>query len=418
MRILILTQWFNPEPFFKGIPFAKELIKLGHEVEVLTGFPNYPEGKIYDGYKIKPFKQDTIDGIRVLRVPLYPSHDNNAIKRIINYTSFAISASLMGFWAVKRPDVIYVYHPPATIGLPSLFLHLLYSAPFVYDIQDLWPDTLAATGMVDNRAAIWLVGKWCSFIYSQAAKIVVLSPGFKEILITRGVPEYKIEVIYNWCEDDKIQTMSRNQALAREFGMLGRFNIIFAGTMGKAQALDAVLDAASLIDENFPSIQFVFVGGGIEVNRLKHKSKELNLKNVLFLPKRPVSEIGDVLSLADVLLVHLKDDPLFRITIPGKTQAYMAAGRPILMGVKGDAARLVEKANAGLVCIPEDPISIAKTAKNFFSMERSELDKMGYNGKKFYNHELALSIGVRRFEKLFTDVVDNDHKIPKIEAFE
>ena len=405
MRILILSQWFYPEPNFKGLPFAKELRKLGHEVEVLTGFPNYPGGKLYNGYKIKFFQREIIDGVPILRVPLYPSHDNSAIKRIENYMSFALSASFMGVFGVRRPDVIYVYHPPATIGLPALFLHLLRQAPFIYDIQDLWPDTLAATGTVENRTALWMVDKWCRFIYRQAAKIVVLSPGFKEMLIKRGVPRHKIEVIYNWCEDSKIQSKSRNDALARELGMTGRFNVVFAGTMGKAQALDAVLEAACLLRDKLPKIQFVFVGGGIDVDRLKKKAIEKDLGNVRFLPRRPMSKIGDVLSLADVLLVHLKDDPLFKITIPGKTQAYMAAGRAILMGVRGDAAALVEKAGAGLTCTPEDPQDIVGAVEKFYNMSWEKLDQMGHNGKIFYEQALSLRIGAQRFEKIFQSVV-------------
>ena len=308
---------------------------------------------------------------------------------------------------MKRPDVIYVYQPPATIGLPALFLHLLHRVPFVYDIQDLWPDTLAATGMVNNRAVMWMIEKWCRLIYSQAAKIVVLSSGFKKILIKRGVPEHKIEVIYNWCEDDKIQATDRNEGLERELGMAGRFNVLFAGTMGKAQALDAVLEAARLLRYKLPKIQFVFVGGGIDVDRLKEKTIEQGLTNVRFLSRRPPGEIGAILRLGDVLLVHLKDDPLFRITIPSKTQAYMAAGRPILMGVKGDAAALVEKAGAGLTCTPEDPQDIADAVETFYKMPREELDLMGHSGKMFYEQELSLRIGARRFEEIFRSVAVN-----------
>ena len=406
MRILMLTQWFEPEPVFKGLLFAKELSKLGHDVQVLTGFPNYPGGKLYNEYTIKLFQRELIDGIPIFRVPLYPSHDNNGIKRILNYTSFAVSASLMGFF-LRSPDVIYVYHPPATIGLPALFLHLLRSVPFVYDIQDLWPDTLESTGMVNNRITIWMVKKWCQFIYSQAAKIVVLSPGFRKTLIKRGVPEYKIEVIYNWCDENHLESGVRNKNLARDLGMAGRFNVVFAGTMGKAQTLDAVLEAACLLRDKLPEIQFVFVGGGIDVGRLKKKAIEQGLRNVRFLPRRPPSEIGDILNLGDVLLVHLRDDPLFRITIPSKTQAYMAAGRPILMGVRGDAAALIEKAGAGLTCTPEDPQDIANVVERFYNMPHEDLDLMGYNGKKFYKQELSLRIGVRRFEEIFRSVTVN-----------
>ncbi|MEA1947160.1 MAG: glycosyltransferase family 4 protein [Thermodesulfobacteriota bacterium] len=405
MRILILTQWFNPEPFFKGLPFAKELVKLGHEVEVLTGFPNYPGGKIYAGYKIKIFQRELIDGIPVLRVSLYPSHDNNALKRVANYTSFALSASLIGFFLAQRPDVIYVYHPPVTASMPALIFHILRKIPFVYDIQDLWPDTLEATIMLDNRIALWLVDKWCQFVYSQTAKIVVLSPGFKETLIKRGVSSDKIGVIYNWCDENHLQTAGRNEALARELGLANRFNIVFAGTMGKAQALDAVLDAADLLYEKYPSIQFIFVGGGIDVERLKKKARDLKLRNVLFLSRRPVTEIGDILNLADVLFVHLKDDPLFKITIPSKTQAYMAVGRPILMAVRGDSAELVKKAGSGITCTPEDSHSIAGAVEKLFKMSREELEQMGSNGKRFYEQELALSIGTTRFDEIFQSVV-------------
>jgi colanic acid biosynthesis glycosyl transferase WcaI len=401
MRILMLSQWFDPEPFYKGIPFAKELVKLGHEVEVLTGFPNYPEGKLYNGYRIKFFQRETIDGIPVIRVPLYPSHDTSATKRIANYVSFSVSATLFGLALVRRPDVIYVYHPPATISFPAIILSFFYRIPFIYDIQDLWPDTLAATGMLDSAPALWMVDKWCWFIYSQAAKIVVLSPGFKEMLIKRGVSCDRIEVIYNWCDEDHFQGGVRDENLARELGLSDRFNIVFAGTMGRAQALDRVLDAAVLLREKYPRVQFVFVGGGIYVKRLKAKANELRLRNVLFLPRRPVSEIGAILNLADVLLVHLKDDPLFRITIPSKTQAYMAAGRPILMAVKGDGSELVKRAKAGLTCTPEKPQSVAEAVEKFFIMSHEELELMGSNGKRFYEQELSLHIGAQRFEKIF-----------------
>jgi colanic acid biosynthesis glycosyl transferase WcaI len=401
MRILMLSQWFDPEPFYKGMPFAKELVKLGHEVEVLTGFPNYPEGKVYDGYRIKFFQRETMDGIPVIRVPLYPSHDTSATKRIANYVSFSVSAALFGLALVRRPDVIYVYHPPITISFPAIILSFFYRIPFIYDIQDLWPDTLAATGMLDSAAALWMVDKWCRFIYSQAAKIVVLSPGFKEMLIKRGVSCDRIEVIYNWCDEDHFQGGVRDENLARELGLSDRFNIVFAGTMGRAQALGRVLDAAVLLREKYPRVQFVFVGGGIYVKKLKAKANELRLRNVLFLPRRPVSEIGAILNLADVLLVHLKDDPLFRITIPSKTQAYMAAGRPILMAVKGDGSELVKRAKTGLTCVPGNPKGIAEAVEKFFIMPQEELELMGSNGKKFYEQELSLHIGAQRFEKIF-----------------
>ena len=405
MRILMLTQWFDPEPTFKGLAFARELVRLGHTVEVLTGFPNYPGGKLYKGYRIKLFQRETIDGISVIRVPLYPSHDGSAIKRIANYLSFAFSAALLGALLVKSADVMYVYHPPATVGFAASSISFFRRIPFVYDIQDLWPDTLAATGMLNNRNILKCVDLCCRLTYRVADHIVVLSPGFKRKLQERGVPGWKISVIYNWCDEGQITVMERSAAVEREPEMSGRFNVVFAGTMGKAQALDSVLEVAELLANRQPQVQFVFIGGGIEVEHLKQIKTDKKLVNVLFLPRRPFSEIGSALSMADLLLVHLKDDPLFEITLPSKTQAYMAAGRPILMALRGDAADLVEKAGAGVVCIPEDADSIAAAVEKLVAMTEKERAEMGRRGAKYYQQELSLSVGARRFEELFNTLV-------------
>lgn len=401
MRILLLTQWFDPEPTFKGLAFARELVRRGHQVQVLTGFPNYPGGKLYEGYRVRLVQRETIDGISIIRVPLYPSHDNSALQRIANYVSFALSAAVMGPFLVKPADVVYVYHPPATVSLPAISLKLLRRMPFVYDVQDLWPDTLAATGMLNNPLILKLVALWCRLTYMLANHIVVLSPGFTRKLIERGVQEEKISVIYNWCDESQIAVVERSEAERLEPEMVGRFNVVFAGTMGKAQALEAVLEAAALLGQRLPDVQFVFVGGGIEVERLKQIKNEKQLDNVVFLPRRPAAKIGSILSLADLLLVHLKDDPLFEITLPSKTQAYLAAGRPILMAVRGDAASLVEQAGAGVACVPEDAESIAATIVRLFALSQAEREHMGSNGARFYQQELSLPIGVARFEEVF-----------------
>jgi glycosyltransferase involved in cell wall biosynthesis len=404
MRILMLTQWFEPEPTLKGLVFARELVRKGHEVQVLTGFPNYPGGGLYDGYRIRLLQRENIDGISILRVPLYPSHDGSALKRIFNYISFAVSASLLAPLLVNQADVVYVYHPPSTVSLPALMLKLLRGMPFVYDIQDLWPDTLAATGMVSSPLILQCVNLWCRLTYRFANHIVVLSPGFKNKLQERGVPGEKISVIYNWCDEAQITVMERESAERCEPEMSGRFNIVFAGTMGKAQALDAVLNAAQLLAEKLPQVQFVFIGGGIDVERLKQIKVDNKIDNVIFLPRRPVSEIGSALSMADLLLVHLKDDPLFEITLPSKTQAYLAAGRPILMAVRGDAADLVEKSGAGITCSPEDSLGIASSIEKLVSMKQEERDEMGQQGANFYWQKLSIAAGVCSFEGLFNSL--------------
>jgi glycosyltransferase involved in cell wall biosynthesis len=401
LRILLISQWFDPEPTFKGMIFAQELASRGHQVEVITGFPNFPGGKLYPGYRVRIWQRESIGGIPVLRVPLYPSHNRSVIGRIFNYFSFAISATI-GSLFVKRPDVIYAYHPPVTVSLPALFARAIYRAPLVYDIQDLWPDTVAATGMVRSGCILSLINRWCNLIYSKADCLVVLSPGFKRMLTHRGVPEKKIEIIYNWCDENAlVADNSAQQVRAEE-----TFRVLFAGTMGLAQALDSVLEAAKICSSELPKVRFIFIGGGVERDRLERKSTEMVLNNVQFLQRVPMSEMSHVLSDADVLLVHLKDDPLFEITIPSKTQAYLAAGKPLLMAVKGDAADLVRRSAGGTNCMPEDPQSIVDAIAELAAKRPDQLAEMAKSGQAFYFQELSLRAGTDRFERVFHSLVD------------
>jgi len=395
LRILLLTQWFDPEPTFKGLLFAKELIRQGHEVQVLTGFPNYPGGKVYDGYAIRPFQRETVEGVSVLRVPLYPSHDGSSIKRVLNYASFAASASF-GVLAGKRPDVAYVYHPPATVGLPAFVAKWLRGVPFVYDVQDLWPDTLGVTGMLNRPKILGAVGRAMAGIYGSATRVAVLSPGFKKLLIERGVPERRIDVIPNWADEKQIDVRLPTEARAAELGFGETFTVTFAGNMGTVQALDTVLDAAALLRDR-PEIRIVLVGGGLDVDRLKQRAETMGLENVVFLARRPIAEIGEILTLSDALLVHLRKDPLFEITIPSKTQAYLMAGRPILMGVEGDAARMVENAGAGIAFEPENPEALADAIRRLHTLSPEERRGMGESGSRYYRERLALKVGAARF---------------------
>jgi colanic acid biosynthesis glycosyl transferase WcaI len=404
MRILLLTQWFEPEVMLKGLVFARELAARGHDVEVLTGFPNYPGGHVYPGYRIRPWTREQVDGISIVRVALYPNHDKSALGRVLNYTSFALSAALIGTALIRKPDVVYVYHPPATIGLAATVIGFFRNAPFVYDIQDLWPDTVAVSGMLSSPAAFNLLGKWCKFVYRRARHIVVLSPGFKQRLVSRGVPPEKVDVIYNWSDETMIQPTEPDPELASRLGLSNRFNVMFAGTMGTAQALDSVLEAAALCRQTLPGVQFVFVGGGVDRSRLEKKAEDLGLTNVRFLPCQPLSAMKAVLALADVLLVHLKSHPLFSITIPSKTQDYMAAAKPVLMAVTGDAAHLVTQSGGGLVCEPENPRSIAETVGRFAAMSPEQRRTMGENGRSYYLQHMSFQFGVDRFVELFKTV--------------
>jgi colanic acid biosynthesis glycosyl transferase WcaI len=398
-RVLLLTQWFDPEPTFKGLVFARELVRQGFDVEVVTGFPNYPGGKVYPGYKIRWIQREHIDGVDVTRLPLYPNHDQSVIKRVLNYVSFAGSSVFYGIFIAKRADVLYAYHPPLTVGVAAGLIRAVRGIPLVYDIQDMWPDTLRATGMLNSRRVLGLLGRVCDWVYRRVDKVVVLSPGFKRLLIQRGVPERKIEVIYNWADESAL--LSHQGSLPEHFPDDDQFRIVFAGNMGKAQALDAVLDAAKILQMRGSRVCFVMLGGGVEVARLKERAQALVLDNVVFLPPVPMAVVGTVLSAADALLVHLRRDPLFEVTIPSKTQAYMAVGRPLLMAVTGDAADLVTQSSGGLIAESENPVDLADAAQRLAEMPSDKLEAMGRRARQFYKERLGMAVGAGRFGEIF-----------------
>jgi glycosyltransferase involved in cell wall biosynthesis len=382
---------------------ACELVKRGHQVLSITGFPNYPSGKIYPGYRQRLWWQEEIDGVPVLRLPLYPDRSRSGVRRALNFLSFAASTSLLGPILSGPADVMWVYHPPLTIGIPAWWIGLLRRVPFVYEIQDMWPETLMATGMMRSRIALAMLDRLARFIYDRAAAITVISPGFKRNLIAKGVPADKIHVIPNWADEDLYRPVPLDQALADKYGFTGRFNVVFAGNMGFAQGLDTVIEAAHQLSD-LPEVQFVFIGDGVDEARLQRMVVEQQVGNVRFLGRHPAEQMPHFFALADALLVHLKRDPLFEITIPSKTLAYMACGRPILMAVAGDAADVVRDAGAGLTCTPQDPKALADAVRTLHTMPVAERERMGQAGREAFLNYYTRRVLMDRYEALFTEV--------------
>ncbi len=380
MKILLITQWFHPEPSQNILEMLESLRAAGHEVSVLTGFPNYPSGKIYPGYRIRLFQRETINGINVLRVPLYPDHGHSAVKRILNYVSFACSCLFLAPWLLSRVDVIHVYNL-ITLGPAAWFLGLMFRAPFTYEIQDLWPESLEATNMLRNRRLLGIVGWFAKAVYRRAAAIRVISSGFRDNLVEKGVPSEKIHVISNWVDTDFYRPQEPDRAMAEEFGLADHFNIMFAGTVGLAQGLETILDAAALLTD-LPRLQFVLVGDGADSARLEGLVRQRGLTNVKFLGRHPAEQMPAFYALADVLLIHLRDDPLFRITIPHKVFTYMAGAKPVLAAMAGNTAEVVCSAEAGVACRPSDPQAMADTARRLYNMPSEELQAMGQCGRQ------------------------------------
>ena len=381
MRILILTQWYLPEPQELLSELAETLQKLGHEVTVLTGYPNWPAGKLYPGYRLRLYQREDINGVPIIRVPLYPNHSLSSVKRIANFLSFSVSLTVLGPWLMPPVDVIHVVHPPLTMGWAAWILSRYHRIPFTYEILDMWPETLRATGMLNNEQALKLIGRFAKWVYSRAAAIRVISPGFRDNLIDKGVSSEKIHVISNWVDTNFFRPVESDVVMAKKLGLAGRFNVMYAGTIGLAQGLDTVLDAAILL-RDIPKVQFVLVGDGADCQRLQVMAAERQIHNILFLGRHPATEMPRLYALADVLFLHLKDDPLFRITIPHKIFTYLASGLPILAAIEGDASEVVCGAQAGVVCKPGDPKGIADAVRKLYLLSPAERTSLGMNGRR------------------------------------
>lgn len=378
-------------------------MERGHFVEILTGFPNYPQGRLYPGYRQRFLQREDLGGVPVLRVPLFPDHSRSAWRRIVSGVSLSLSTTLWGLHYAKRPDIVFCYgHPNIVWG--ARVLQRRFGIPWIYDVQDLWPDTILASGITPPRLFMKIIERYVKSVYCQAPGLTAISPGLREALIARGAPAECVWTVYNWGDESRQPCTPREEALARRWGLEGKFVVMYAGNLGLAQGLEAVLAAAALLAPRRPEVHFVFVGSGVKEQELKALAQRQQLPNVTFIPHQPPSEISRYLGLAEALLIHLLPHPLFDITIPSKTQDYLRSGKPIVMATRGDAAELVRRAGAGVLCEPGDAHSIAAAIEKIASLSPAQLQKMGQAGPAFYEKELSLRLGAQKFEEIFQEV--------------
>jgi glycosyltransferase involved in cell wall biosynthesis len=407
MHILILSQYYDPEPIPKPVELAQELKLLGHEVSVVTGFPNYPSGQLYPGYKLRFMQKTRLSGINVTRTYEYPYHGKSALGRIINYVSFMISAPFSLF-KNRHFDVIYVWHPPLTVGIAAWVISVFSRTPFVYDVQDIWPESVVISGLVNNELVIKIIACIEKFVYRKASSLFVVTKGAGENLIEKGVPEDKISVMPHWIDEKLFLSVDdvEIENLRQEYGFRNRFVVMFAGNLGTVQGLDTIISAAENITDD-EKVLIVFVGGGSDESRLKDLVETKNLNGrVCFINRQPIDKIPEYLAAADVLLVHLKSSDLSDYVIPSKTIAYLAAGKPIIMAADGAAAELVEEINAGIIIEPENPSSLAEAIRELSSADQKVLEKMGKNGRDHFLVNFSRSIVIPLYEKALVKVVN------------
>jgi colanic acid biosynthesis glycosyl transferase WcaI len=384
MRVLIVAQYYAPEPVPKPSEIAEELTRRGHSVTVLTGLPNYPSGVLASGYKLTPRFDEVIAGVPVTRVFEYPYHGRSAIRRTANYLSFTLAAAAAAY-AVPRPDIMYVFLPPPTLGVSAWVIGALRHAPFVCDVQDIWPDEAIMSGILREGVFASALRAVERFVYAKASHVLVATDGARTNLLKKGVPEVKVSVLSHWypMNDDPAAHPPEFIALGRrELRASEQFVVTFAGNLGILQGLSTVLDAAERLRSR-RDIAFRFVGDGLDRPRLEGIVAERKLDNVLFLDRRPPAEVAPLLAASDCLLVHAVPGPLQEIAVPTKTLAYLAAGRPVIAAMDGPTAAIIREADAGVTSPPGDPVALAGAIERLTALPAAELAAMGARGRRF-----------------------------------
>lgn len=381
MRVLIVSQYFWPENF-RINELVSSLSKKHIEVEVLTGKPNYPRGKIFDGYRAWGCQQEIHQGITVNRIPLL-ARGRGGGRLALNYFSFVLSGMLFAPWMLRKKkfDVIFIYAPsPILQAIPAIFIGWLKGCPVVLWVQDLWPESLSATGHVRNVAVLKLVERAVRYIYRHVDLLLVTSIAFEKPV--RDLASDTPVVYYPNSVDDAFATQSSIE-IPEVKGLDGGFVVMFAGNIGSAQAVGVIVDAACLLKE-YTDIRFVILGDGSSREWMLNEIRLRKLINI-YLPGRfPVETMPGFMQKASVLLVTLADRPIFALTVPNKVQAYMAAGRPIIACLNGEGARLVDDAKAGVSVQAEDPRGLADAILQLYELPPDELERMGGNGRKYY----------------------------------
>jgi glycosyltransferase involved in cell wall biosynthesis len=353
MKILFLTDNFPPEvnaPATRTIEHCREWIAQGAEITVLTCFPNYPQGKVYDGYKNKLYQVEYIDGIKVIRLWSYMTANEGFVKRILDYISFAF----MAFWAglFKPCDVIVATSPQFFTAVAGGALGLFKRKPWVFELRDLWPESIrAVSAMKANRALDWLE-KLELLLYRKSSMVIAVTNAFKTNLINRGIKAEKIEVITNGSNLDLFRARPKNEAILKELGLQNKFIFAYIGTHGLAHNLDFIVNCAQKIEN--PAIHFLFIGDGATKKSIMEIAKNLNLKNVTFCPPISKDLIPEYISISDVALVPLRKSDTFKTVIPSKIFESACMLKPILLGVEGQALEIINEHNAGIAFEPEN----------------------------------------------------------------
>ena len=381
MRVLLVTQYFHPENF-KSNDVAFEMARRGHDVTVLTGLPNYPGGRIFDGYGLFKRRAETVNGVKVLRTLVVPRGNGGGVRLALNYMSWAFIASVWAFFMslFRKYDAVIVHETsPVTQGFPALVVKKMQRIPMYFWVLDLWPESLQAAGNVNNRYVLGFFSKIAALMYRNSSKILMSSKGFRESILDKGDFEDKLVYFPNWAED--VFSIAEAKPLPE---LPEGFKVMFAGNIGEAQDFENVMNAALQLKGT--GVRMVIVGDGRKKQWVDSFVEDNQLQDVVYMMGRyPLEYMPSFFDKADALFLSLKDEYIFSLTTPAKLQAYMASGKPVVAMINGEARKLIEEAGCGLSCPSGDHAAFAECLRTLKDMSASERSQMGAGGLQYFD---------------------------------
>ena len=409
LNVAFLTHYFPPEvgaPQARLYELARRISEKGARVTIVTGFPNYPTGVIAAGYRRRLVSEEQLDGLRVLRTWIFAARNRGFFRRILNHLSFSVS-SLFAMRRLGPTDVIFVESPPLLIGLAALVYRRVKRVPFIFNVSDIWPQSAVELGALRNPLAIRLAEALELHLYRTAARVTVVTPGMLASLLGRGAPHDKLLLLTNGVDTAVFTPRSADFVLARELGIDGKKVFLYAGTHGLAQGLDVILDAAKRTTD--PDVLFVLVGEGAEKEALRQRAAAGRIANVRFLPNQPKSSMPGLLSIAYATIIPLKRTELFKSALPSKMFESMAASRPVVAAMWGEAAELVEAAACGVVVEPED-VPAMQRAVEALAADPAQAREMGASGRRYVADHFDRKDIADRFLALLSETASLSHR--------
>lgn len=403
MKLLVVSQYFHPENF-RINELVAHMVRSGHDVTVLTGQPNYPQGRLFDGYGFFQPREESQFGARVIRVPLVPRGKGGGVRLTLNYLSFALTASIAVWTRLQGSfDAIFVFQvSPVTVGLPAIAARRRFDAPILLWVLDLWPESVRATGAVRHPRILGLIAALVRWIFARCDAVLVQSRAFGPSTQALGVPAEHIHYFPNWIEGEYEVAPTAPLVATDDI----EFRIVYAGNIGAAQDFPAIVEAADLLRHRLPQIRWIVAGDGRMAPWLREEVARRNLSERFeFLGQLPASRMPALFADADALLVSLRADPVFAMTVPGKVQSYLASGRPVLAMLDGEGARMIAESGGGLAVPAGDYAELADRIAELVDLDPAERQAIGHRGRAYAMREFERKTLFERLETLLEKAV-------------